>query len=367
MRILPRYVLRELAIPFGFSLLLFSFIFIVGNLVKMADLLVNKGVDIMDILKILLLLMPKLLGFILPTSILTAILLTFGSLAQHNEIVAMKSSGINLWKIMAPVIALGFFVSLIALILNDQVQSNASFAYRQAVKEILIKRPVAYLEAGRLIKEFRDYIILVQKVNGNQLEGVTIYQPQGGKPTRTIVAERGEIISSANDKTLILKLYNGSSDEPNPEDPSVFYKLDFKSFELPPINLGRDARPANKKIKDMTLDEILVQMRLNQGKSTEDKDQLNTLRSEFHKKIAFSFASFVFTLIGLPLAILAHRGEAVVSFCLAMGMVAIYYILFVWASTLGSHGVVPAFAALWFPNVVLMGGSLFLFKRVTAT
>lgn len=367
MRLLPKYTLQEMVIPFAISLVLFTFIFIVGNLVKMADLLINKGVNIIDILKILILLTPKLFGFILPTSVLTAILLTFGSFAQHNEIIAMKASGVNLWKIMTPVITLGFLISLIALILNDQVQSKASFSYRRAVKEILIKKPVAYLEAGRLIKDFRDYIILVQKIHGNQLEGITIYQPQNEKPTRTIIAEKGEIIASPDEKTLILRLYHGSSDEPNPDDPNVFYKLDFKTFELPPIDLGLEEAPTNKKIKDMTLDEIMVKIRQNARKTRDDFDLLNILRSEFHKKISFSFASFVFTLIGLPLAIITRRGEAVVSFCLAMGIVSVYYILFVWASTMGSHGIWHAGVALWLPNLLLLVIGAFLLRKVAST
>lgn len=367
MKILPKYALRELVVPFALSLVLFTFIFIVGNLVKLADLLVNKGVSIVDILKILLLLTPKLLGFILPTSLLTAILLTFGSFAQHNEVVAMKACGVNLWKVVAPVMALGFLVSLVALILNDQVQSKASFAYRQAVKEILIKKPVAYLEVGRLIKDFKDYIILVQRIDGNRLEGITIHQLHMDRPTRTIVAEHGEIISSPNEKTLILRLYQGSSDEPNPDDPNVFYKLDFKTFELPPINLGAEEGPVNKKIKDMTLDEILLRIRGNSKVEKPNWDYLNTLKSEFHKKISFSFASFVFTLIGLPLAIVTHRGEAVVSFCIAMGIVAVYYILVVWATTMGSYGILPPGITLWLPNFLLVGVGCGLFKKVMST
>jgi len=364
MKILQRYVLRELAIPFAMSLVLFTFIFIVGNLVKLADLLVNKGVSIFDILYILMLLTPKLFGFILPTSLLTAVLLTFGAFAQHNEIIAIKACGVNLWKLMAPIVTLGFLISLFALITNDQIQANASFAYRRAVKDILIKKPVAYLEAGRLIKEFRDYIILVQKVDGNHLEGITIYQPQTDKPTRTIIAERGEITSSPNDKKLLLKLFNGSSDEPNPDDPNVFYKMDFKSFELPPINLGPDEAPMNKKVKDMTLDEIMLKIHQTPHETEEDRNNLNMLKSEFHKKISFSFASFVFTLIGLPLAIITRRGEAVISFCLAMGVVTLYYVLFVWTSTLGTHGVMPPGILLWLPNVFLIGIGIYLMKKV---
>ncbi|HNV86547.1 MAG TPA: LptF/LptG family permease [Candidatus Omnitrophota bacterium] len=367
MKILRRYILRELAIPFMISLALFMTIFIVGNLVKLADLLVNKGVSLFDILKLLLLLMPNLLGFVLPTSVLTAILLTFGSFAQHNEIIAIKTSGIHLWRVMSPVVVLGFFISIVALILNDQILPQASHSYRSLVKEILIKKPIAYLEAGRLVKEFSDFIILAQKIEGNQIEGITIYQPQKDKPTRTIVAERGEILSSPSDKTLLLKLYNGSSDEPNPDDPNVFYKLDFKTFELPPIRLGEETGPRQKKIKDMTLDEIMMRIEKNPRKTEEEIDTYNALRSEFHKKISFSFASLVFAVIGLPLAIITRRGEAIISFCLAMGIVSLYYVMFVWANTMGSHGVLPPGVVMWLPNVFVLGIGAALFKRVLAT
>lgn len=367
MKILQKYTLKELVAPFFLSLLFFIFILLVGNLVKLADLLVNKGVSLIDILRIFILLTPKLAGFILPMSVLTAILLTFGSLAQHNEIIAMKTCGINIWKMMTPVIVLGFLLSLIALIINDQISAKASFAYRQAVKDILIKKPVAYLEAGRLIKDFRDYIILVQKVSGTRLEGITIYQPQGDKPTRTIVAEEGEIISSPQEKKLILRLYNGSSDEPNPEDPSVFYKMDFETFELPPINLGKEEGIMNKKTKDMSLDEIMVKIRRLPVKTRDEIDYANVLKSELHHKIAFSFASFVFTLIGLPFAIITHRGEAVISFSLAIAVIAVYYVLFVWAHTLGSQGILAPWIMLWIPNVLLAAVGMLLLKRVAAT
>lgn len=367
MKLLRKYTLKQLAIPFLLSLSLFTVIFIVGNLVKLADLLMNKGVSIMDILKLLMLLTPKLLGFVLPTSILAAILLTFGSFSQHNEITAIKASGVNIREIMSPIMVIGFLLSLVALILNDQIVPQATHAYRNLVKEILIKNPAAYLEAGRLIKDFPDIIILAQKIEGNHIEGITIYQPQENKPTRTIVAEKGEIISSPDDQSLTLKLYNGSSDEPNPDDPEVFYKLDFETFELPPIRLGEEVKRGDKKIKDMTLDELVLEKRKLDPKDENARRRILDLRAEFHQKIAFSFAAFVFTMIGLPLGIITRRGEVIVSFALAMAMVALYYVLFIWARTIGSHGDIHPAVALWLPNIFILIVSFFLLRKVMRT
>ncbi len=366
MKILRHYILRELLRPFLISLMFFTFVFLVGNLVKLADLLINKGVSLWDILKILIFLIPGLLSFIVPTSALAAILLVFGSFSQNNEITAMRASGINLFSIVLPVLLTTFLMSLALLFLNDQVESEAQFAYRRAAKELLLKRPMAYLEAGKFVKDFQDYIILAQRIIGNKLYEITIYQPQDqGKATRTIIAEWGEIISSLNNKTLTLKLYNGTSDEPNPDDPSIFYKLNFKTFELPPIYLGKDDpnKKVEKKVREMRLDEIIYSLHNDEDVKKNPKER-RKYEAAFHKKISFAFAPFVFALIGLPLAIISRRGEATISFALAMGVVAIYYVLFVWGEAMTIENNFNPFLSMWLPNVFMMGCGAALMKRI---
>jgi lipopolysaccharide export system permease protein len=366
MKILRSYVLRELLTPFLLSLLFFTVVFLVGNLVKLADLLMNKGVSLFDILKILLLLIPGLMSFIIPTSALTAILLVFGGFAQNNEITAMKASGVNPFSVMLPVLLVSFLMSLGLLFLSDQIESEAQFASRQAVKELLLKRPMAYLEAGKFIKEFQDYIILTQKIEGNRLRGITIYQPQEkGKATRTIIAEWGEIVAAQDQKTLTLKLYNGTSDEPNPDDPSVFYKLNFKTFELPPIHLGRDDphNKMNKKARELRLDEIIYRLK-NDPNLQANPTGRREYEAAFHKKIAFAFAPFVFAMIGLPLAVITRHGEAVVSFTLAIGTVAVYYVLFVWCRATVIQNNFHPFLTMWVPNVSIAGCGAYLMKRI---
>lgn len=352
--------------PFLISLLFFTCIFLVGNLVKLADLLINKGVNLIDLLKILLFLIPGLLSYIVPTSVLASVLLVFGSFTQNNEITAMKASGVNLLSVMIPILLSSFLLSLGLLFLNDQVESEAQFAYRRAAKELLLKRPMAYLEAGKFIKDFQDYIILAQRIEGNQLHEITIYQPQEkGKATRTIIAEKGEIISSDSDKTLQIKLYNGTSDEPNPDDPSVFYKLNFKTFELPPIHLGNEdpRNKINKKVRELRLDEIIYKLR-HDPEVRDNPDTRREYQAAFHRKISFSFAPFVFSLIGIPLAVITRRGEATISFALAMAVVTIYYILFVWGRAITVERHFDPLLAMWLPNILMIGFGSFLMRKI---
>ncbi len=362
MTILRRYCLRELIYPFLMSLFLVTFIFMVGNLFNLADLLVNKGVSIFDVLKLILLMIPSLLGFILPTAALTSVLLVFGNLAQNNEIMAIKASGVHLFRLLIPVIAIAFVMSFFSLFLVDQVQPRSEYESRQLFRHLVAKRPSAYLEPGRFIKDFEGYTFWINQIKGNRLEGITVFQFQEGKPTRTVIAEWGEIVSSPDQQSLALKLHNGTSDEPNSDDPSVLYKLNFKTFLLANITAGKQKGGLGKKEKEMTIDELLYQLKDNEVKRIPKKKR--EVQAEIHKKISFSFATVVFVLVGLPVAIISRRGEAVISFSVAVAVVAIYYVLFVWGRTMAINGYLPAWIALWVPNVVLMGVSVFFGIRM---
>ena len=362
MIILRRYCLRELIYPFLMSLVLVTFIFMVGNLFNLADLLVNKGVNIFDVLRLIFLMIPSLFGFILPTAALTSVLLVFGNFAQNNEITAIKASGVHLFRLLIPVIAVAFLMSFFSLFLIDQVQPRSEYESRQLFRHLVAKRPVAYLEPGRFIKDFEGYTFWINQIKGNRLEGITVFQFQEGKATRTIIAEWGEIVSASDQQSLALRLYNGTSDEPNPDDPSVLYKLNFKTFLLANITTGKQRGGVGKKEKEMTIDELIYRLKDNEIKQAPKKRR--EVEAEIHKKISFSFATVAFVLIGLPVAIISRRGEAVVSFSVAITVVAVYYVLFVWGRTMAINGYLPSWIALWMPNVVLIGISIFLGRRM---
>jgi len=363
MTILRRYCLRELLSPFLMSLFLVTFIFMVGNLFDLADLLVNKGVSVFDVLTLIVLMIPSLLGFILPTAALTSVLLVFGSFAQNNEIVAMKATGINLLRLLIPVFAVAFLLSFFSLFLIDQIQPRSEYQSRQLVRQLVVKRPAAYLEAGRFIKDFQGYTLWINEIKGSRLKGITIFQFEEGRPTRTIIAESGEVVTAPDQQSLALQLYNGTSDEPNPDDPSVLYKLNFKTFLLSDIKIGRQRGGVGKKEKEMTIDELVYQLEHNDEAKRNPK-KMREIKAEIHKKISFSFATVVFVLIGLPTAIISRRGEVVVSFTVAMMIVGIYYILFVWGRTMAIHGHLPPWLALWFPNILMVAVSAFLCRRM---
>lgn len=154
---------------------------LLGNLNKIADLVINKGVDILSVLKIFLFMTPYIITYALPISVLIAILICLGRLSSDNEIIAVRASGVNLFSLIFPFIIIGIMLSLALVIFNDRAASYSHFAYRKTLKEVGIKNPTAAFEEGVFINSFQKYILFIYKVDQkkNKLYNVRIYEPQG--------------------------------------------------------------------------------------------------------------------------------------------------------------------------------------------
>ncbi|MDP2913600.1 MAG: LptF/LptG family permease [Candidatus Omnitrophota bacterium] len=360
MRILRNYILKEFFHSFVISIIVFTFVLLVGNIIQLANLVINKGVDALSVLKLFLYLVPWLLSFTLPIAALTAVVLTFGRFSSDGELTAMRASGVGLFRVSFPILVLGAVFGFTAFFLNDQVSPNASFASRRVIKEIGIRKPTAYLEEGTFIRGLENYVIFIYEIRGNKFKNIRIYQPQEGKPTRTIIAERGEINSTPEKDMIELRLYNGTSEEPSPTEPESFYKLNFKSYFMT-LDLSKVFKKENiqKKTREMTVHELNKEIE----KSVSQKIDPTPLVVEIYKKINMSIASFVLVLIGIPLGIKAHRSEKSIGFGISLILFAVYWGAFLGGVALSLKGTVPPFLGVSLPNAIffIFGTLLFIY------
>ncbi len=339
------------------------FVMLLGRgLVQMADLIFNKDVDIFLILKLLFYSFPYLLTFIIPISVLVASLLSFGKLSVDNEIMAIRTSGVSMIKIVSPLAIAVCILCLSSFLLSDRVASASLHAYRRLLTQIGIESPQAALEEGVFIKKFKNFVIFIYEMDKNKLKGIRIYQPQEGKPTRTIIAQKGELISMPETNTIMLKLIHGVSDEPDPKDPAKLYKLNFRTYNLP-LNFSniKQLQEVSKKPKDMMIRELRDEIdRL--GK--EGILATYPLSAEIHNKIAIAFSSLAFLLIGIPLGITTRRNEKSISFGISLGLMTLYWLLLIGGKTLAQKGMAHPFIALQFSNFIVGGVGVFLFYRL---
>lgn len=365
MKIVQKYLLKEILSMFLFSLFIFTFALIAGNLIKLADLVINKGIDIKTVIKLFLLLIPFLLSYTIPMSILSATLLVFGRVSSDNEITAMRANGINLYKITFPLIIFGLLLSLCSILLNNKILPEMHFASRKIVKNIGFKTPAAYLEAGTFIKNFKDYIIFINEINKNQLKEIRIYQLKEGQPARTIIAKKGEFIPLPNQNGIKLKLIDGTSDEPNPKNPVNFYKLNFKTYYIT-INLDEalsSEENIQKKPKEMNFHEIKKEIK----KLGMYHIDTPALLVEYHRKISISFASLVFIIIGIALGIFTRRGEKTMQFAIALGIITLYYLLMAGGIAIALKGIPPVALWVYISNIVILIIGVILFRKTMET
>jgi len=364
MKILRNYFLKEFIGPLFLALAILTFVMLMGNLVKIVDLVIRKGVDIRSVSKLFLFLMPYLLTYTLPIAALTAVFLALGRLSSDNEIVAIKASGINLFTLILPLLIVGLILSLVLVIFNDRVIPYAHYATRKTLVEVGIKNPTAALEPGVFINSFQKYILFIYRIDENKLTNLRIYEPQGqGKPTRTIVARRGEFIAIPEKNMIKLKLIDGTSDEPDPENPNNFYKLNFKTYFMS-LNLAdvQDGSQIKKKSKDMTIQELEDEI----GRLKKEGIDPTPLITEINKKISLAFSCFVFILLGCPLAIITRRREKSINFSIAFLIVGIYYLLLMGSEALSLQGYLDPKIAMWLPNIILGAIGTILTFRICA-
>lgn len=365
MKILRDYILTEFLSLLFLSVLVLTFVMILGNLIKITDLVINKGVDLMSVGKLFMYLIPDLFVYTLPISVLSALMLSLGRLSHDNEIIAIRAGGINPIRIVFPLFLIGIILSLLLVIFNTRTIPYAHYARRKALMDVGIKNPAAALEPGIFITSFEKFVLFIYEIKGNELYNIRIYQPGEGEgsPTRTIVAKRGEFITDPEKKIVKLKLIDGTADEPDPKNPKNFYKLHFKTNFMT-LNLMEKTKSdkISKKPKDMTLAELNAEAEKLKSQGINP----SPIRTEAAKRFSLAFSCAIFVLIGAPLAVITRRREKSINFAMAFLIGGVYYLLLLGAEALGQQGVVTPVVAAWLPNMILGAIGIFLTYKLCA-
>ncbi len=360
MKILQQYILRELVMPFALCFVTLNFIFMAGYLVQVANIIIGRGVSLWETLYILLLNLPEMINFTMPMSILTAVLIVFGNFSQNNEIRAVKASGIYPLQIMLPAFLIAFGLSLFMIIFNDQLGGSASFQARRMTKQALIKNPKALIDPGRFVELSDSIKFFAKTFDGTYMKDVVIYEiEKPDKPVRTIIAEKGELVSSPDHTEIILRLYDGSVSDAASQGVQA---VQFKTYEFSTIGQS-DIKSMRKKVRDLTFAEILVRL----GQPDVSPKSARELWTAFHWRVAISFGSFIFVFLGIPIAILVRRGEIILSFAISMAMACLYYVLFVGAKTVSIQGLLPPYIVFWLPNLLLLSLGVYFFRKSLAS
>ncbi len=357
MKILRTHIIKDFVSVSIFSLLILSMVMFMGNLMKISDMVIRKGVNAIDALKIFSFFVPYLLGFTIPLSFLLGVLLVMGRLIADNEITAIRVAGISLFRILNIFLIIGAMFSLLLFILNDQFIPDFHYRYRSQMKNIYSKNISAFIEPGIFLDHFENYILYVTDKNGNKLKNVYIYEldeKQGS--TKTIFAKEGEFVIE-ND-ILTIKLEDGFRDETVAKNKTELYRLNFKVFFMDIPIQKKEQVSINKKPSDMRLKELRKKIKHLKKLNVDPTE----LQAEFHKRISFSFSVITFVILGFGISLVVKHREKSINFVIAFVAAISYYLLFILGETLIDYRLISPFLGMWLPNLIIgsIGGFLLL-------
>lgn len=358
MRIIRNYILKDFLSAFFFALLLLSMVMLLGNMVKISDMVIRNGVNLIDALKIFSFFIPYLLGFTLPLSFLLGVLLAMGRIITDNEIVPIKMAGISIAQILNIFLILGAIFSLFLFILNDRLIPNFHYYYRSQMKNIYAKNISGLIEPGVFLDRFQNYILYVSDKTENKLKNVFIYELNEKEDvSKVIFAKQAEFITEEN--ILKMKLEDGFRDETAAGGKKDLYRMNFKIFFIDIPMEEKKNISVEKKPADMMLSELKEKISQLKTKGITPVEMIG----EFHKRISFSFSILAFILLGFGVSLVVKHREKSINFGIAFLGGGSYYLLFILAQTLVEHRLIMPVIGMWSPNIIIGSIGIFLLKK----
>ncbi|NQT26641.1 YjgP/YjgQ family permease [candidate division KSB1 bacterium] len=239
MKLVTSYILKEHIGPFFFSLATIVFVFILNLVFRDLGRLLGKGIPAHIILEFFLLNMAWMAALAIPMAVLVASLMAFGRLSQDNEITALKASGINLYRLIAPIFIASTFLAFGMERFNNIVLPEFNHRVKQLYSDMMKKQPTASIEPNVFFNDIDGYALLVQKIDKDKLEGIILNDNTDAEFSKTIIAEKGTLHFSEEEERMILALENGEIHEVENADLENYRRGQFEKqvFSIPMENI----------------------------------------------------------------------------------------------------------------------------------
>lgn len=356
-RILDRYILKELLIPFFFGIFILTFLILIHQLLRLMELVIDKGVDLLSVGQIFLSLLPSFFLLTIPMAVLMASVMTFNRLSYDNEIIALKSVGVGFYRFLRPVLLFSVVAALFTLCMGMIAQPWGGGSLKSLAVKILKKRASVGIEEGKFNGTFSNIMIYVESMPSfTQMDGVFIYDARDQNSPKIIIAKKGLLLNEPGTGAIELHLLDGSLHAQG-RDGSDYQRVIFTTYDLR-LDLGSVLQGGNTNLETPTYQEIKKSVEASGGKDI----RALRLLSEFYKNFSFSLASLVFGVIGVPLGIISGRTGRLGGFTVGIGLITLYYLL----NTLGDYLITirlaAPFLAVWVPHLALIPLTLYLVR-----
>ncbi|MDD5560254.1 LPS export ABC transporter permease LptF [Candidatus Methylomirabilis sp.] len=353
--LIDRQLLREMAASFALGLGTFTFVLLMDQMMRLMDLIINKGAPVGVVLRLVLYILPFSLTVTIPMSVLLAVLATYGRVSSEGEAIVLKTSGLSLYRLMAPGVFLGIVATLATLWVSTLVQPNSTRAFKTLIHQLYRTKALTALEEGVFNTEYPGLAIYVDRLKERDktLQGILIIDRRSQTDQHLVIAQEGKMLTKNDEAetSIGIQVSKGNIHISSKDDPGRYRNLEFDTYDLqiPTGDTLAETAGRARQGKEMSLGELRAQI----ARLIKDGGKPWPLQVELHKKFALPIACLILSAIGAPLAIRIKKASRGVSLALSVAVAVFYYILLATGESLGSRGHIAPALGVWFPNLAL--------------
>ncbi len=335
--IIHRAIFKELFLNFLVVISFLTFVLFMEKFVRITRLVMGKGTEMIDTLKVFMFLQPSILLLSIPMAVLIAVFLTYGRMATDNETIAMKSCGMSFWLISKPAVTFSIAGFAVLLFISLYLLPKSVHSFKQTLYEVIAKKASMTIEEQTFSKVFKGTVIFIKKMSGDSFRGVFVYTDpdSSAKQPLVIVAKDGAVVSYPEDGQIDLNMHDGLihtfSDRGSSEVTFRDYNLVLTSAETK---------------REQKLDEVKF---LDLWRDKGDKPLWHV---EINRRLAIPFACLIFGLLAPALATKIGKTGRVGSFSFSISVLILYYFLFIFGEGLAKAGRLSPLLGCWGPNML---------------
>lgn len=358
LRILDRYLVREIALPFFMGLTVLTFILVLPPILVAGEEFISKGVEWSIVARAMATLLPQALSLTIPMAVLLGILVGFGRLSADREFVAMQACGVSLMRLLRPVLliaGLGTAATAYEIIV---ALPNANQSYREIVYVLLATRVENNVKPRIFYEDFPNKVIYVRDIpaTGGWQD---VFLADTSRPGETTVyfAREGRIRLDPANRIVQLELRSATSYTSHVEKPDDYEANAFDSIliSLDPETVFK--RPPAKGAPEMTIAELKSEI----AAATTRNDPAYGARFMLQQKFSLPLTCPILALIALALGASNRKDGKLASFVVGMGVIFVYYVLLWGARAAAMGGRFSPELAPWLPNIVMGVLALLMF------
>jgi LPS export ABC transporter permease LptF/LPS export ABC transporter permease LptG len=349
-RILDRYLLREILLPFTLGLVVLTFVLEIPPILREGEALIAKGVAWSTIARVLVNLLPQALSVTIPMAVLLGILVGFGRLSGDREFVALQASGVSLLRLLRPVAVVAIVSTAWTAYETIVALPDSNQTFREIAYGVVATRVESNVRPGIFFEDFPDLVIYVRELpQGGGWRDVFIADNRDGGKTTVYFAREGRIVLDRDHKLVQLQLIQGTS-----HTTTLANREELESSEFGTISISLDPNkvfppPPAKGAPEMTFAELRQAM----TDAAAHHDPGYSPRFMYQQKLSLPATCPILALIGLALGASNRKDGKLAGFVLGMGVIVAYYILLYGARAAAMGGRLNPEWAPWLPNIIM--------------